>query len=311
MAVSATQAMTKAQYFKTSCSPYTKKGFDRFQRHWSYVNSGGTAPLLHKMSGATFMFMGAVKGGIYGAKVGCATGQAISMNAKAIQLSTGLGFTIGASIGAGGALYVYINVTERLPYHNEWKEKQIDKVLKNAVILDNSNDVVLKEFTCPLGLVVMDWPCRTPTGHSYEKMEILKYRAGTNTISDPMRNRVFDETELLEDYEAAFIINKRTVYLLKAYNEQLSNDIDVKKGISNLLTEFQELAAFAFEDAKGELEKRRIASGDVNRYMTELQGFFNTFGNTPSEDIDWLVNWKAKLDKRWQYFNPEAVILEQ
>lgn len=58
------------------------------------------------------------------------------------------------------------------------------------------------------------------------------------------------------------------------------------------------------------IEQRRVASRDTKLYMTELQEFFNAFGSSPYEELDWSTDWKAKLNERWQYFHPDAVILK-
>ena len=311
MTLTTTQIIDKTNYFKITCAPFTNRGYDRIKRHWSYVNSGGTAALVHKASATSCIFMGAAIGGLLGAKAGEKIGTSLSENTKVITVSTGLGFTIGATIGAGGGVCIYISASEKSPYYNEWKDNKINKLLNDAVCSDNCNDVVLNNFICPLGLMVMDWPARTPSGHSYEKAEILKYKAGSTTISDPMRNRVFDVTELLDDFETCFIINKRVLYLLNAYDQQLSNESDIKKGITNLIIDFQEIARCAYEEAKAIIEERRVASRDTKRYREEIDEFFTTFGNSPYDDIDWSIPWKDKLNQRWRYFYPSAVILDQ
>jgi U-box domain-containing protein len=305
--MSTSQSAEINQYFRQACTVYVRGGSDRSKRHWLYLNSNDDYAAVHKTSAVIIVCAGAAKGAFQGAKVGNQIGTALKFPPPGVNITTGLGCGLGGATGGIFAWYVYMTSAEQLRPFNTWKTQRIEQTLDHAVTLKNSDDVVLKDFICPIAQCVMDDPARTPHGHSFDKKTLNSCQNADGLIEDPMKNASFHSDDVLEDFEAAFIINARTIILLREYikNEPIG---EIKEGLMPLLEKADASLGKNFESAKNRIEERRKATGDITKYFEELREFFNVFKTVP-EDLDWSINWKSKLNERWKYFHPDAKIL--
>lgn len=214
----------------------------------------------------------------------------------------------------GGAIRgcVYMTLTEHYSHFQEWQKLRISEIIKQEITNQYADEPVLKHFTCPIKLCVMDIPIHTPSGIFYDALFIEKAeRDGVNKIKDPMGNESFLDEQAMPDYERSVVIHKRSRYLIQQDIERAKNKPLILKTLKSKLEEIENIIFQRYERCRFNFEEARMKKQLTHHeYQQEIKQFEFLFGESADVDLDWIQNWPEILNERWVYFHPNDKVLD-
>lgn len=284
----------RAQHYKNLTSFYTGKGFKAIDRHWVYKDE--LSPNMQKFA-ITSISAGTMTGALAGKSVGEMVVETYfsdeDLKSDSVQMRAGrwIGTCLGAAVGAVGSMFLYITIIENTDGFKTWKEMKLDQALKEYITLNYSDDVVLQDHCCPLSLVPMTIPARTPSGTYYDLEFILncpREVQNDDMIRDPMRNPSFHENAIVIDYERGVVVNKRIRHLLQEDMAQLDADSPLRGILIEQITAINRIINNHHESAKEVIEtKRRSNQLSTEEYLAELSRFFASCGESVEQNLVW------------------------
>jgi hypothetical protein len=226
-----------------------------------------------------------------------------------------VGAVVGGAVGAVTGVVVgactYMNLTELSPHYKEWFNLKMDNVIDTETVLRYSDDEILSHFICPVSQCMTQAPTRTPNGHLCDLNFLRQLPIDEKgRIKDPMRGDPFLAVSLVLDPEAALVINKRLVYLLDQDISLCKNDVEILKSLNRNLSRTKNCIDFCWQACLSYFDCRLTTKVTTfDQCEVERKSFVECFGKTPANQLDWTLNWKTTLDKRWLSFKPASIIL--
>lgn len=282
----------RAQHYRNITSCYTDNGFKAIDRHWVYKEE--LSPNMKKTAIASIT-AGALSGLVAGGKVGEEMAEVyfydedLKKDSLKKQLSRWIGAALGAATGAAISTVLYMVVVEKTDGFKVWREMKINQAFKEHIILHYSDDTVLQQHWCPISLVPMTIPAKTPSGVCYDLEWLLSCsREEGKKIRDPNRNPSFSEDEIVIDYERGVVINKRIRQLLQEDKDQLASDSPLREVLSEQITAINKIILKHYNSAKEAIERRRSSNQiPIEEYLAQLTNFFDRCGKSVEDNLVW------------------------
>lgn len=311
MSVTTLTAADRALQYKNKTSLYNEGGINRVKKHWQYACTSLRNNQENRSAALSCIVTGALSGSFIGLKVGENAEKIIRKDitkgavGKIVGSSTG--FLIGGMVGG----YAYMSLSEYDTYFERWRQESINAIVKQEITNQYAYEPILKDFTCPIELCVMDLPLHTPSGVFYDSDFIIKaQRDSKGKIIDPNGNEPFPVNLAEPDYERSLVIHKRSKYLIQQDFEQVKSNpslaIPLQEGlreIQNKIFERYERCRFSFEEARMKKQLTPV------QYRQTMEEFERLFGESADSDLDWGLNWPSILNQRWVSFHPGDKVL--
>lgn len=285
---------SRAQHYRDITNFYTGQGFKAINRHWVYQAQLG--PDIQKVV-LTSISAGAAAGALAGKSAGETLietyfpDEDLKSNSLKMRAGRWIGIFLGAATGAVVTTYLYITIVENTDKFKAWREMKISQALKEFITLNYSDDVILEEHCCPISLVPMTIPARTPSGVYYDLEYILncpREVQNDNVIRDPMRNPSFREDAIVIDYERGILINKRIRHLLQSDMARLGEDSPLRDTLGEQITAIERIIRNHYDSAKEVIEEKRRANQlSAEEYLAELARFFASCGESVEQNLVW------------------------
>ncbi len=284
----------RVEFYKNALAPYTNHGTARVKRHWEFLISEPTHTLY------------------FGARAIVTVGAGIGAGVKIAQNSPeGARKTATVVCGVGGAFVgavTYMTITERNRDYSKWINVKMDYIIESSVYNKYSDDPVLVSFVCALRQTLSPIPARTPYGHLFDFNYLMECERDQNgLIKCPMTRKKFHESKLKMDFEASLFINKRMYCLTASDLNAVGTEGPLKESLLRQMEKTKNCIKICYsrclEIIDGKLAKEKITFDECQE---ERNVFAVVFGKTPEHQLDWALDWKDILDKRWRASNPKV-----
>lgn len=290
-----TQPIDRVLQYQQMLQPYTDPNVARLKRHWQFLISDTHDIVFFRVSAVTSIAVGFCSGTAAGLKI--TDGNRVA----------------GAAGGFGGSVVAglsYMTITERTKQYKQWVDVKMDYIIDSSIYSQYSEDSLLKNFVCPIKQTFSPVLTRTPNGHLMDFNELMKCPRDENGhIKDPMRGPSFSENTLEPAWESNLFINKRMYFLITMDINAAGESGAVKDTLLRQLKKTVEGINACYRGCFVVIDHKFINKEiTYDEAQEERNSFVDCFGKVPEHQLDWGLDWKGILDKRWIAANPDGKI---